>query len=151
MVHNSLESRCEYWPTRSSICLSTHCSLICLLPPACFARALLCAHSFTHYLTPELVGKRFILMIWMPGFLTVLNLSAAADSQTSKCLTAETVCFSITEAFVCSCLTLWHPPEMPFFLHDLFLWHSFHKSPNIICLHYSASFVHQNIRGDGGD
>ena len=48
MIQNNQETSCKYWATCSSIRL--HRSLIRLLRPACFARALCCAHLLAHSL-----------------------------------------------------------------------------------------------------
>ena len=49
----------------------SHRSLICLLRPARFARALRCAHSLARLLTPELLGKQFMSMNRMRRFHAV--------------------------------------------------------------------------------
>ena len=64
----------------------SHCSLICLLCTACFARALHCTHLFAcslTLLTPKLVGKCVILS---QNYL-ILNYSAISPAQQTQILT----------------------------------------------------------------
>ena len=71
MVQNNQKSRRRYWAIRSSI-RTAHSF-------ACSALFALLASSAAPYLSlfcsfaPELVGKRFLSMIRIPGFHTVLN------------------------------------------------------------------------------
>ena len=77
MGQNNQEYRLKYWATRSSI--RSHRSLICLLHPACFARALRCAHLFAHSLTSltsSLVGEWKIRWLIFQWFFSVSDHSA---------------------------------------------------------------------------